>query len=99
VKLSAEQVVEFLRSQRNLPDLTASTPLFSDDTLDSLALLDLITHLQDTVGLEVLPEDVTIENFDTAERVEAFVESRLRGRSTRSAAEAPMVSSDPDGQY
>jgi acyl carrier protein len=55
-------------------------PLISSGAIDSMALTALLQQFGERLGLEVEPLDVTLENFDTLARMEAFVLSRLRGR-------------------
>ena len=57
---------------------------FSDDydmveteALDSLAFLDLITHIQDNYRIEIGEEEITPENFASVTTLARFVESRL----------------------
>ena len=45
--------------------LTAETPLFSSNLLDSLALLDLLSFLEEEFSIKVRAEDVQMENLDT----------------------------------
>jgi len=57
---------------------------FSDDydmveteALDSLAFLDLITHVQDKYGFEIGEEEITPENFTSIATLARFVESKM----------------------
>jgi acyl carrier protein len=74
--LTAERVIGFLTSTRKLPGLQEDTALFSDGTIDSVGMIELITFLEDEVGIEVGQADVTLENFDTVARILDFVRAR-----------------------
>ncbi len=52
--------------------LGPDTPLFSDGTLDSLLLIDLIGWLEGQTGRRLAWHEVTLENLDTIARIESF---------------------------
>jgi D-alanine--poly(phosphoribitol) ligase subunit 2 len=74
--LTANQVIDFLASTRKLPELQEDTALFSDGTIDSVGMIELIAFLESEAGIEVGQADVTLENFDTVTRIVDFVRSR-----------------------
>lgn len=45
------------------------TDLFSTDVLDSFAIAQLISEIEDNFGIEVDPEDIIPENFDTINHI------------------------------
>lgn len=53
--------------------LEGDTPLFSGGLLDSLSVLELVTLVERHLGKPVPPEEITLENFDTLNRIETFV--------------------------
>ena len=55
---------------------TIDTPLFSSGALDSVAMLSLIALVEEAAGIEIHAEDVTLDNFDSVERILRFAESR-----------------------
>ena len=59
-------------------ELTLTTQLVEEDIIDSLGIFQMVSFLEDRFGLEVEPEDVTIENFTSIASIEAFV-SRVQG--------------------
>jgi acyl carrier protein len=50
--------------------------LFSSGLLDSFAMADLLQFIEETTGLEISSEDVTLENFDSINRILAYAASR-----------------------
>jgi acyl carrier protein len=52
------------------------TMLFSSGLIDSFSMVKLIMFVEDAAGLRVHPADVTLDNFDSIERILAFVEAR-----------------------
>ncbi len=62
-----------------------ASPLFSAGIVDSFALVALVSFIEARTGITILPEDMTLENLDSAERILAFVE-RARARARADAA-------------
>lgn len=50
--------------------------LFSNGALDLVAMLNLIAFVEETSGIQVRPEQVTLENFDTPARIVRFALSQ-----------------------
>ncbi|QYZ68616.1 acyl carrier protein [Neotabrizicola shimadae] len=71
--LTAESLVAYLTDMLNVEGpLDAETELFSSGLLDSVAMVNLIAHIEDQARIEVRPSDVTLDNFDTIARILAY---------------------------
>lgn len=72
-------IVEFLESELgvDLSDVTNADPLFSSGIVDSFALVTLMMHLEQQGGFRINPGDVTLDNFDTIDRIIAFCSRAL----------------------
>jgi acyl carrier protein len=57
-------------------DFADNTMLFSSGLIDSFSMVDLILFIEDAIGCRVHPADVTLDNFDSIDRILAFVEAR-----------------------
>ena len=77
--LTEARLVEYLRQKTGMEELDAKTALFSDGTVDSVGMVDLIVFIESEAGFEIAQEDVTMENFDTVSRILALVASRSAG--------------------
>ena len=77
--LTEERLVQYLRQKTGMEELDAKTALFSDGTVDSVGMVDLIVFIESEAGFEIAQEDVTMENFDTVSRILALVASRSAG--------------------
>ena len=61
-------------------------PLLNDDALlasgiiDSLGVLDLVSFIESEFKVAVCDDDLTPENFQTIDRMTAFVERKQAGR-------------------
>ena len=74
--LTANDVIGFLTSTRKLPHLDEQTALFSDGTIDSVGMIELIAFLETETGIEISQADVTLENFDSVACILEFVNAR-----------------------
>lgn len=74
MSLSQHDLIAYLRNDLNIEDdLDSGTELFSSGILDSVSMVSLITFIEERTGSTVQPGDVTLENFDTVERISGYV--------------------------
>lgn len=57
-------------------DLTDESPLFSSSLVDSFSLVELITFIETAGGIKVDAWDVTLDNFDSIERILSYVKTK-----------------------
>ena len=76
--LDRDTIHRYLHEKQGLDpeEFADDTPLFSSGLIDSFSMVDLITFIEDAAGLRVHPVDVTLDNFDSIERILAFVTAR-----------------------
>jgi acyl carrier protein len=76
MKLSANDLVEYLRDELGVDtdEIDADTPLFSSGVIDSFALVQLITYIEDRCQIRLDAADVSLENLDSINRILAMVE-------------------------
>jgi acyl carrier protein len=55
-------------------------PLLASGLLDSLSVLDVVAYVETTFGIGVTDEDLTPDNFESIERMAAFVAAKRNGR-------------------
>ncbi|MTH63554.1 acyl carrier protein [Paracoccus shanxieyensis] len=74
MSLSQQDILAYLRDDLNVDeDIDAGTELFSGGILDSVSMVSLITFIEEKTGAVIQPGDVTLENFDTVDRISAYV--------------------------
>lgn len=75
MSLTQKEVLEFMETDLGIASATLdpSMPLFSSGVIDSFSMVALITFMEKQSGITIEPIDVTLENFDTVEKIEAFV--------------------------
>jgi acyl carrier protein len=57
-------------------DLADDFDLLGSGVLDSLGAFTLVFHIEETFGIEVPPQDVTIEDFSTVATIAAYIARR-----------------------
>jgi acyl carrier protein len=82
MSLTAQDVIAILRDELfvEVSEVGEQTPLFSAGVIDSFSLVGLISELERRAGFRVAPLDITLENFDTIERIVGFVGQQKTGR-------------------
>jgi acyl carrier protein len=74
MRLTTDILREFLITELGLEDdITSETELFSTGLLDSVAMMNIIGFIEEKSGIDVRPADVTLENFDTMQRIVDYV--------------------------
>ena len=53
-----------------------SDPLLESGVLDSLGVLDLVSFVEQEYSVHVADDELTPENFQTIDRIAAFIESK-----------------------
>ncbi|MBN2192280.1 MAG: acyl carrier protein [Polyangiaceae bacterium] len=76
MNLTADLLIDYITKTLEVEDVEVDTPLFSSGLLDSVTMLDLIAFIEKKARIEVEREDVTLDNFDTVERIVRFAGSK-----------------------
>jgi acyl carrier protein len=76
--LDRKSLRRFLQEKQGLEpeDFEDDTLLFSSGLIDSFSMVDLIMFIEEAAGFRVHPADVTLNNFDSIDRILALVEAR-----------------------
>lgn len=72
-------ILESALGKRSMPrDLTDSTPLLgSIPELDSMAVLSVLTQLQEELGCEIADDEIDASIFETFGSLRRFVDAKL----------------------
>lgn len=57
-------------------EITPDTDLLLTGLVDSLGVVQIVAWMEDRLGIEIEPVDVVLENFQTVDRMLAFVKRR-----------------------
>jgi acyl carrier protein len=75
-----EQILINILNLNGTQNLTLSTPLLGAiPDLDSMAVVSIITALEEQFGFSVHDDEISAENFETFGSLVAFVEQKLNG--------------------
>lgn len=76
-----ERLVAFINDEVSTAadPVAADTDLLLTGAVDSLGVVRITQWLEDNYGTDVDPLEVTLENFQTVERMVAYVESKRVG--------------------
>jgi methoxymalonate biosynthesis acyl carrier protein len=69
---------EFVAGLCQLPGgaLSAQESLFESRKLNSINLMELVTFVEETYSIQIGPMDLSLQNFDTVEKIATFVRQR-----------------------
>ena len=76
--ISKKKIVEFLQQEANINEdtLSTGTPLFSSGIVDSFSLVSLMSFIEDTGNFRISPADVTLDHFDSIDKIMAYVQQK-----------------------
>ena len=60
----------------SVDDLTTSTNLLDREIIDSLGIFLLVGFIKETLDVEIEPEDISMENFETIDAIARLVTGR-----------------------
>lgn len=75
-----EQVQSFVHANFQ-KKVSPSDSLLDSGLIDSVGIFELVSFLEESVGVKVADEDIVPENFETIASIDALV-TRLRGAGT-----------------
>ncbi|HEX7408170.1 MAG TPA: acyl carrier protein [Candidatus Binatia bacterium] len=75
--LIRESLLNFIQEKLGV-ELTAvddETPLFSSGIIDSASMVDLIVFVESEGNIRFTPDEITLENLDSVDRILKFISS------------------------
>ena len=77
MSVDANALQQFLTTELGIPDsdVQSDTLLFSTGVVDSFALISLMTFIENETGHFIPPTDITLENFDSIDRIIEYLKS------------------------
>jgi acyl carrier protein len=58
----------------DIPELTEGTRLFADLSLDSTSVIELLMALEDSLGLQIDPDELAADAFETVGTLTDYIE-------------------------
>lgn len=77
-----EKLISFFTARLGLEreQVTSDTPLYSSGLLDSFGMVEMMMFIEQESGVRFNPEDISLDNLDSIERIVRFVEAAGAGR-------------------
>ena len=75
----ADELVQMINAEVSFDpseQITTTTDLLLTGLVDSLGVVQIVAWMEDRLGIEIEPVDVVLENFQTVDRMLAFVKRR-----------------------
>ncbi len=74
--MDADSLLAYLADELDLDidGIAPDTLLFSTGMIDSFALVSMMVFLEKAASISIAPTDVRLDNFDSIERILAFVD-------------------------
>jgi acyl carrier protein len=76
-----DRVRRFIQDSFLVDDFSDADSFLTTGIIDSLGVMQLVTFVEAEFGIRVADQDLVPENFDSVERVSAFVERKLAARA------------------
>jgi len=83
-----ERIAEIFADKLHIEVTSPDTDLMQSGLLDSLALVELLFHLEQELGIKIALETLELENFRSIERIAEFIAARNNGYGGNGSAEA-----------
>ena len=76
--LTAADLTGFMQEELGIDtaEVDSSSLLFTSGIVDSFSLVSLVTFIERQCGFTVQPDDVTLENLDSIQRIVDFAAAR-----------------------
>jgi acyl carrier protein len=75
MSLTYGTLIGYLRDSLSIDGADRESELFSSGLLDSVSMVNLLAFIEQSTGISIRAEDVTLENFDTPGRILRFAEA------------------------
>lgn len=73
------KIIELVKEVTHISseELDSSVNIFNSDIVSSLGLLELVSKIEKTYNIVILPEELIPDNFETIGSIVTFVQSKL----------------------
>jgi acyl carrier protein len=83
-----ERIAGIFSAKLHIDVASSETDLMQSGLLDSLALVELLFHLEQELGIKITLESLELENFRSIARIAEFIAARNNGYGGNGSAEA-----------
>jgi acyl carrier protein len=83
-----DRIAAIFSDKLHIEVASSETDLMQSGLLDSLALVELLFHLEQELGIKITLESLELENFRSIARIAEFIAARSNGCRGNGSAEA-----------
>ena len=69
-----EKIIEIIKGLKPGAEVDENTRLLDDHVIDSLAMISLVSELDDEFDVEISAKDIVPENFATVSAIQSLIE-------------------------
>ena len=69
-----EKIIEIIKGLKPGVEVNENTRLLDDHVIDSLAMISLVSELDDEFDVEISAKDIVPENFATVSAIQSLIE-------------------------
>ena len=69
---------------KGVTEVADDMSLTDSGIIDSLGIFRLVSYLEETVGVHIGDDEILVDNFQTIEAIERFVNAKLAGKAAAS---------------
>lgn len=69
-----EKIIEIIKGLKPGVEVDENTRLLDDHVIDSLAMISLVSELDDEFDVEISAKDIVPENFATVSAIQSLIE-------------------------
>lgn len=69
-----EKIIEIIKGLKPGVEINENTRLLDDHVIDSLAMISLVSELDDEFDVEISAKDIVPENFATVSAIQSLIE-------------------------
>ena len=62
-------------------NIATKESLLSEQVIDSLGIIEIVSHIELKYNLQMEQEDLTIENFDSVKAISSYISSKIYVRN------------------
>ena len=73
-------VMENLALGKGADSIQDGTSLIENGVIDSLGIFQLVSFLENTYGIRVGDEEIVLENFESIDRIDQFLQGKLTNK-------------------
>jgi acyl carrier protein len=86
VKEVVRQFVMDNAQSKGIKEVGDQDSLTDNGIIDSLGIFRLVSYLEETVGVHIGDDEITLDNFRCIADIEKFVNAKMAGKSPSSAS-------------